>query len=96
MTASDPQHRRLRTPESCANAVRAFLHRRRPRPRPPPSREALARAVVSVPRLALLDGPIVTEAEINPLIVFRHDADPAKPRNERGPLRGLLAGSFGS
>jgi acyl-CoA synthetase (NDP forming) len=33
--------------------------------------DALARAVVCVSRLALLDGPVVTEAEINPLMVFR-------------------------
>ena len=34
--------------------------------------DALARAVVCVSRLALLEGPVVTEAEINPVVVFRH------------------------
>lgn len=33
--------------------------------------DALARAIVSVSRLAFLDGPPILEAEINPLIVFR-------------------------
>jgi hypothetical protein len=52
-------------------AVRGLAPIRGYRGLPKGDLDALARAVVCVSRLALLDGAVVTEAEINPLVVFR-------------------------
>jgi acetate---CoA ligase (ADP-forming) len=52
-------------------AVRGLAPIRGYRGLPRADLDALARAIVCVSRLALLDGPVVTEAEINPLFVFR-------------------------
>ena len=39
------------------------------RGKPAGDREALAQAIVALSQIALLDDPVVAEAEINPLIV---------------------------